>query len=112
MTQEISGRTGGGIDDDERPGMPKEIVDVMIDDIRHAVQEGGYAPFLSLSSLSTHRALTRSYFSFSVKIVCIVVMDKLNNSKNSLTVIILSSCTVGEVLSSCDVISKFQCSGS
>ena len=29
------------INDDERPGRPTEIGDVMIDDIRHAVQEDG-----------------------------------------------------------------------
>ena len=29
------------IDDDERPGMPTEIGDAMIDDIRHALQEDG-----------------------------------------------------------------------
>ena len=45
------------IDDDERPGRPTEIDDAMIDDICHVVQEGGHAPFLSFSSLVTHRAL-------------------------------------------------------
>ena len=53
----------------------------MIDEIRHAVQEGGPAPFLSISSLGTHHALKRSNFSFTIKIVCIVDMDKSNNSK-------------------------------
>ena len=38
-------------DDDERPGRPTEIGDAIIDKIRHAVQEGGHAPFLSFSSL-------------------------------------------------------------
>ena len=64
------------IDDDERPGRPTEIGDAIIDDIRHVVQEGGHAPFLSFSSLGIHRALKRSNFCFSVKIVCIVDMDK------------------------------------
>ena len=50
--------------------------DAIIDDIRHAVQEGGHAPFLSFSSLGTHRALKSSNFCFSVKIVCIVDVDK------------------------------------
>ena len=64
------------IDDNERPGRPTEIGDAIIDDIRHAVQKGGHAPFLSFSSLGIHRALKRSNFCFSVKIVCIVDMDK------------------------------------
>ena len=33
------------IDDDEITRRPTEIVDAMIDDIRHVVQEGGHAPF-------------------------------------------------------------------
>ena len=53
----------------------------VIDDICYAVQEKEHAPFLSFSSLGTHRALKRSNFSFSVKIVCIVDMDKSDNSK-------------------------------
>ena len=59
----------------------------MIDDTRHA-------PFLSVSSLSTHRALKRSNFSFSVKLVCIIVMDKSNKSNISLTALNPSSCAV------------------
>ena len=34
------------IDDDERPGRPTEFGDAMIDDIIHAVQEGGHLPVL------------------------------------------------------------------
>ena len=91
----LSGKEGReSIDDDERPGRPTEIVDAMKDDIRHTVQEGSHAPFLSFSSLRTHLALKRSNFSFAVKIVCIVVIDKSNNSKISHTVILPSSCTV------------------
>ena len=71
-----------------------EIGDAMIDEIRHAVQEGDPAPFLSFNSLGTHRALKLSNFSLTIKIVCIVDMDKSNNSKISLTVILPSSCTV------------------
>ena len=82
------------IDDDERPGRPTEIGDATIDDIRHAVQEGVNAPFLSFSNLVNHPALKFFNFSFSINIICIVDMDKSNNSKISLTVILPSSCTV------------------
>ena len=73
---------------------PMKIGDAMIYEIRHAVQEGGIVPFLSFSSLGTHCTLKRSNYISSIKIVCIVDMDKSNNSKISLTVILTSSCTV------------------
>ena len=68
------------IDDDKRPGRPTEFGDAMIDDIRHAVQEGIRIRSL-LSSLRTHRAIERSNLSLSFKIVCIFDMDKSNRSK-------------------------------
>ena len=71
------------IDDDKRPGMQTEFGDAMIDDIRHAVQEGVRIRSL-FSSLRTHRALERSNLSLSFKIVCFIYMDKSNSSKISL----------------------------
>ena len=58
------------IDDDKRPGRPTEFGDALIDDIRHAVQEGVRIRSF-FSNLRTHRALERSNLSLSFKIVCI-----------------------------------------
>ena len=82
------------INDDEKPVRPTEIGDAMIDDIRQAVQEGVHAPFLSFSSLGSHRALKCCNFSFSVKIICIFDMNKSYNSNISITAILPSSCTI------------------
>ena len=70
------------IEDDKRPGRPTEFGDAMIDDIRHAVQEGVRIHSL-FSSLRTHRAIKRSNLSLLSKIVCIFDMDKSNSSKIS-----------------------------
>ena len=42
------------IDDNERPGRPTEIVDAMIDDIRHAVQEDARVTVREISSFLTY----------------------------------------------------------
>ena len=39
------------IDDDKRPGRPTEFGDAMIDDIRHAVQEGSASVLYSAVSV-------------------------------------------------------------
>ena len=71
------------IEDDKRSRRPTEFGDAMVDDIRHAVQEGVRIRSL-FSSLRTHRAIERSNLSLSFKIVCIFDMDKSNSSKISL----------------------------
>ena len=71
------------IDDEKRPGRPTELGDAMIDDIRHAVQEGDCIRSL-FGSLRTPRALERSNLSLSFKVVCIFDMDKSTSSKISL----------------------------
>ena len=53
----------------------------------------------SFNSLSTQRALKRSNFRFSVKIVCTVDVDRSNDSEISLTVILPSSCMAWRISS-------------
>ena len=54
----------------------------MIDDIRHAVQEGVRIRSL-FSNLCTPLALERSNWSLSFKVVCIFDMDKSKGAKMS-----------------------------
>ena len=60
------------IDDEKRPERPTEFSYAMIDDIRHAIQEGVHIRSL-FSSLRTPRAQERFNLSLSFKVVCIFI---------------------------------------